>query len=131
MPDSNLVGRYLRVKVDSPIYIVRPQPTGGFMQFDTLRAGEIYPIAVYSLMNLGPVTYARFKVSPDNTASYPGANYTYIPFRNENIYAPSQTPYLPPQPEPGILDKIGDKLQWFLLIGAVAYVLRGWLGKGK
>ncbi len=131
MPDSNLIGRYLRVKVDSPIYVARPQPTGGFMQFDILKAGEVYPIPVVSLMNIGSVTYAKFMVRPDSYANYPGANYTYIPFRNENIYPPLQQPYIPPASEPTMLEKIGDKLQWFLLIGAVAYVLKGWVSKGK
>lgn len=131
MPDSNLVGRYLRVKVDSPIYIIAPPPGNAFVRFDTLKAGEVYPIAVYGLMNQGAITYARFKVVPDANAPYNGANYTYIPFRNENIYPPLQQPYVPPTGEPTLLEKIGDKLQWFLLIGAIAYVLKGWVSRGK
>jgi len=131
MPDSNLVGRYLRAKRDLPIYIIQPPPTNTFKRFDTLYKGEVYPIAVYSLMNIGSITYARFKVSPDDGAPYNGANYTYIPFTLSDIYEPYQQPYVPPTPQPGTLDKVGDFVKGLFLIGAIAYVLKGWVSKGK
>lgn len=124
MPDSNYIGRYIKANKDLPIYIVKPEG-GGFLRFDTLYSGEVYPISVYALMNVGSITYARFKVSPDAGAPYPGSNYTYIPFTAGAISPPLQQPYNAPVPEPGIMDKAGKWISGLFIIAAIAYVLKG------
>lgn len=121
MPDSNYIGRYLRAKSDLPIYIVTPQ--NSFSRFDTLKAGEVYPISIYSLMNVGSVTYARFKVTTDAGAPYPGANYTYIPFTAGSVYEPYQQPYIPPAAPTPAAEKVGEWIKGLFIIGALAYVL--------
>jgi hypothetical protein len=129
--DASYVGRYMQALVDLPIYIVGPPPGNNFITVDTLRAGEVYPIAVYGIENLSGSNFARFKVANDIMAPYNGANYTWIKFNNNQVGPPLPTNHAPIPQAPGITDTIFSGAKKLLWIGGGLYVLGQFLGSRK
>lgn len=124
---SDYINKYITAKSDLSISVL--SPGGSFYMFDSLRAGEKYPVRVHSVVNLGGTYYFKFMTSPDSQAFYPGSNYTYIPFIESAVNKPETISYVKPPEQPGVIDKAGTYIKTLFIIGAGAYVLASFFGR--